>query len=203
MRRLTMIAATTFAIVLLTATTAAASNPYALSDETWISLSGEVEDVSPNSFLLDFGEGSITVEMDDGDRDADAYGLYRGDDVVVTGKIDDGFFEKTTIEASSVYVQKLGTYFFSSAADEEDDFFVRSTVPFETSSALVQGVVGSVSDDEFTIDNGMREMTVVVDQMAFDPLDDEGYQKASQDKEQERDALEWIESLIVDVAETE
>jgi hypothetical protein len=36
-----------------------------------------------DTFVLDYGDGRITVEMDDGDRDADAYKLISGDRVTV------------------------------------------------------------------------------------------------------------------------
>lgn len=49
--------------------------------------------------MPNYGNGSITVEMDDGDRDADAYSLDEGDNVTVYGMIDDDLFESATIEA--------------------------------------------------------------------------------------------------------
>jgi uncharacterized protein YdeI (BOF family) len=163
--------------VFVTAPTMAA-DPYERPDDTWISLSGTVEEVSADSFTLDYGKGIVTVEMDDGDRDADAYKLMQGDKVTVTGKVDDDLFETTTIEASSVYVENIGTYFYASALDEEDvDTFVTVTVPVVISSVVVQGTVTKVDDDEFTVDTGAREVRVDVDQMAYNPLDDEGYQK--------------------------
>lgn len=96
------------------------SDPYLKANNTWISISGTVKTVSPDIFLLDYGDGIIKVEMDDGDRDADAYKLIEGDTVTVNGMIDDDFYEATKIEAASVYVEKLGTYFYASSVDEED-----------------------------------------------------------------------------------
>lgn len=153
-----------------------AQNPYAHANQTWITLSGEVKNVTADSFVLDFGSGSITVEMDDGDRDADAYKLDPGDKVTVNGMIDDDFFEKTTIEASSVYVEKLGTYFFASAADEEDPY-IEFVTPVIVSSITVQGIVTAVGEHEFKLDNATRTVTVEVDKMPYNPLDNEGYQK--------------------------
>lgn len=155
---------------------ALAKNPYARADDTWISISGKVKSVSPDSFVLDYGEGTITVEMDDGDRDADAYKLLAGDQVTVNGVIDDDFFERTTIEASSVYVEKIGTYFFASARDEEDLFFPYATT-FIVGGTVAQGKVIGVEDDEFTLRVGGRSLTVEVDEMPYNPLDEVGYQK--------------------------
>ncbi|HSN57537.1 MAG TPA: DUF5666 domain-containing protein [Candidatus Sulfomarinibacteraceae bacterium] len=155
-----------------------AVDPYARADDTWISISGTVDDVRPDTFTLDYGDGMVTVEMDDGDRDADAYKLMKGDKVTVNGVVDDDFFEKTTIEASSVYVENLGTYFYASAVDEEDTF-VTTWSPVEVSRTVVQGTVTDVDAlaGELTIHTGTRAIQVEVDEMTYDPLDDEGYQK--------------------------
>lgn len=153
-------------------------NPYARANNTWISISGTVESVAPNSFMLDYGDGIIKVEMDDGDRDADGYKLLPDDKVTVYGRIDDDFYEMTKIEAGSVYVETLGTYFFASSADEEDYLFFSSLdVPVIVSSTVVQGTVTHVGESEFVVDTGLRKLTVDVDEMAYDPLDDDGYQK--------------------------
>jgi uncharacterized protein YdeI (BOF family) len=152
-------------------------NPYAKADDAWISLSGTVGTVRPHSFMLNYGDGTILVEMDDGDRDADAYVLQQGDKVTVNGLIDDDFFEMKKIEASSVHVEKLGRSFFASALDEEDFHIVTYMPSGDGDPAAVHGLVTEVSGSEFTIDTGLREVRVDVDEMSYDPLDDEGYQK--------------------------
>lgn len=167
-------------LVALLAAPVSAKDPYAMSDDTWITISGKVTSVTADAFELDYGDGSITVEMDDGDRDADAYKLVQGDKVNVSGVIDDDFFQRTTIEAGSVYVEKLGTYFYASTADEEGawvDYYHPPLVPAPT---VVQGVVSEVNDDEFVVDTGVRGLTVEVDEMSYDPLDDTGYQKVTE-----------------------
>ncbi|MFC0444646.1 hypothetical protein ACFOD1_05055 [Pseudidiomarina halophila] len=163
--------------VLLTAP-AWAQNPYLQADDTWIQISGTVESVSADTFELDYGDGLVTVEMDDGDRDADAYKLLPGDNVTVSGLIDDDFYEMTSIEASSVYVENIGTYFYANSIDEEDQVFT-FTVPIVVSQATVRGTVTSVDAgaEEFTLNTGARLLTVEVDEMAYNPVDDEGYQQ--------------------------
>lgn len=151
-------------------------SPYAKADDTWISIDGTVHTVSADEFELDYGPGTITVEMDDGDRDADAYKLAFGDKVRVSGRIDDDFFEETTIEASSVYVENLGTYFYADPADEEDTF-VTYTTPITVSNTVIQGTVTDVDVEEFTVNTGARTVRVEVEEMPYNPLDDIGYQK--------------------------
>jgi uncharacterized protein YdeI (BOF family) len=163
-------------LLVLFAGQATAQDPKMQPDETWVSVSGTVDAVSADEFVLDYGKDIITVEMDDGDRDADAYKLLEGDKVTVSGKIDNDFFEIRTIEAARVYVEKLNTTFYASALDEED-VDVDVSYPVIVSETVLKGVVTSVAEEEFTVDTGIRELTVEVDAMAYDPLDDEGYQK--------------------------
>jgi len=159
---------------------ALAQNPYLAPDDTWITLTGTVDSISPNQFELDYGPSTVTVEMDDGDRDADAYKLLKGDEVVVNGRIDDNFYEMTTIEASSVYVKNIGTTFYASAVDEEDpvSYYLYDVTPL-MGQTLITGTVSNVdvAEEEFTLNTGARLMTVEVDDMPYNPVDGEGYQK--------------------------
>lgn len=165
----------------LAATTAVAeqNDPYTKPNEAWISINGTVDAVAADSFTLDYGEGVVVVEMDDGDRDADAYKLLKGDKVTVSGKIDADFFESTSIEAASVYVENIGTTFFASPVDEEDTGIIAAevTVPFVVSRVTLQGKVVKVNGDDFIIDTGLHEIRVDVGSLSYDPLDDEGYQR--------------------------
>ena len=99
---------------------AQAQNPVEQPDDTWISLTGVVTSTTDDSFKLDYGNGMITVEMDDWDNFGDAWPLIGGDEVTVYGEVDQNLFAKTTIEAGSVYVDDLNTFFYASAADAED-----------------------------------------------------------------------------------
>jgi uncharacterized protein YdeI (BOF family) len=168
-------------MLLISTSVVAASdpNPYTKPDRSWITISGKVGMVSPDTFVLDYGKGKVTVEMDDGDRDADAYKLLPGDQVTVSGRIDDDLFETTTIEAYSVYVKNLNTTFFASARDEEgpDNYAITLMSPLVDYHYNLIGTVTDVKDQEFVVDTGARSLTVEVDEMPYNPLDEEGYQK--------------------------
>ena len=167
----------TFASFTLFALPAVAVNPYAMEDNSWISINGEVTSVTADAFELDYGDGQITVEMDDGDRDADGYKLMMGDEVRVSGMIDDDFYDLTTIEASSVYVKNIDTYFYASAMDEEDIGY--SIISPSVTDTVVQGTITSVdvNGEQFTLDSGLQELTVEVDELTYNPLDDDGFQQ--------------------------
>lgn len=155
--------------------------PHERPDESWISINGEIQAVDTDSFILDYGEGMITVEMDDKDRDADAYALLKGDKVQVTGRIDDDFFETTTIEAVSVFVENLNTTFFASGKDERTTELldVGYGAPLEVAETTLHGTVTRIGDREFTLDTDTRTVIVETLTMPYNPLDDEGYQKIS------------------------
>lgn len=178
-RILGVVCATLLGGLLATTAVAGEPDPYAKADDTWISISGTVDVVHPDSFVLDYGDGMIKVEMDDGDRDADAYKLLKGDKVTVAGRIDDDFFEMTKIEASSVFVENLGTTFYASSVDEEayEGLDPSAIPPVVVARTVVRGQVTQVNGDEFVLDTGPRLLRVDTDGMAFDPLDDEGYLK--------------------------
>jgi len=171
-----ILTAALIALGLATPADADEPNPYAKKDGSWISLNGMVTSVAPDAFRLDYGEGLVTVEMDDWDLDADGYKLIEGDEVTVYGAVDDDLFETTSIEASSVYVKDLNTYFYASAADEETLPAVATATAVDYDLQLT-GEVTSVTGREFTIDSGLREMTVDTVGLGYNPLDDEGYQK--------------------------
>lgn len=155
-------------------------NPYLKADESWISISGTAVDVDDESFTLDYGEGTVTVEMDDWgwDNEDETGAMLEGDKVTVYGEVDDDLYETTTIEASSVYVEPLGTYYYASSADEEyDDDYDYWIVgdEIDVGEMTVRGTVTSESGREFTIDTGARELTIDTIEMSYNPLDDSGY----------------------------
>lgn len=169
------------AAVFSASTLAQTVSPYLQPDDTWISLSGTVESVQQDSFLLDYGLGSVIVEMDDVDRDATEYEFNTGDSVLVSGLVDNDFFEMTTIEASSVYVESVSTFFHASPTDDESITFHDPVVtvhgPIVQGDTTLQGTISAINeeDDEFTLNTGVNMLTVKVDGLDSDPFDDDGY----------------------------
>lgn len=156
-------------------------NPYAKADESWISLSGQAVNTRVGKFTLDYGEGTVLVEVDDWDWYDANTDMLEGDKVTVYGRVDDDMFELTKIEASSIYVENLGTYFYgdASAADEESDaYWIDPDYdPIVVGQTTVRGTVSSVSGREFTVNTGLQAITVDTIGMGYNPLDDQGYQQ--------------------------
>lgn len=158
---------------------AQAQDPAAQPDSTWISLTGTVTSVDSDSFKLDYGDGMITVEVDDWDSFGDAYTLADGDKVTVYGEVDNDFYESSKLEADSVYVEDLNTFFYASSADEEEYGEWVVDVDAELGDLTYIGTVESVNAmmNTFTIDTGVTEMSVDTSGLSYDLLDDEGFQQ--------------------------
>jgi len=176
---------TTLAITVAPAISLASENsrtlePQKKADESHIEISGTVTTTAPDSFRLDYGSGLITVEMDDWDWYEEEREVLPEDRVRVSGKVDDDTYESASIEASSVYVESLNTYFHASSADEEGQSFTPSQAPdgrITRGNMAITGVVTSVGDHEFTVDQGKRKITVETSMMPYNPLDSEGAQQ--------------------------
>lgn len=150
-------------------------SPYTEPDNSYVSLTGDVVSAEADSFLLNYGEGIVTVEMDDWDSYGDAYAIMENDDVTVYGYVDDDFYETTTIEASSVFVENLNTYFYASGADEETTATVAAG--FYDYDYEVTGTVTEVMGREFTLDTGNRQIRVDTLSLGYNPMDDNGFIK--------------------------
>lgn len=180
-----MLRTTLIASAIAAAFSVQAQNFETKSDQTWVSISGEVATTSGEHFTLDYGEGYVTVEMDDWEwYTKEGSALLSGDKITVYGEVDDDFAENAKIEASSVYVESLDSYFYASAADEEtgEANISFDVIAMDTSGPVdINGTVTSVDDtaDEFTIDSGIQQVTVDVSQMSSNILDSMGFQQVS------------------------
>lgn len=160
-----------------------ATGPYARPDDSFITLSGTVVEPGASAFELDYGSGTITVEMDDWDAYGKARALMDGDTVTVYGRVDDDFFERTTVEAGAVYVDQLNSYFYASSMDEESAVYLPQlwVAPQVTpaSEVTVRGEVASVDKKgkSFTVSIGDDEVEVETHLLGYNPVDDKGYQR--------------------------
>ena len=144
------------------------------SNKSWINLEGRVAATAPKSFLLDYGDGTVTVQMDDWDWFQEGRHLMPGDRVAVTGRVDRDLLERATLEARAVYVENLGTYFYASGRDEEDP--AESTIFMVAPAGAVDatGFVTAIEGREFTMGTGSGSMRVDTSGMPDNPLDGEG-----------------------------
>lgn len=156
------------------------------SDGTWLSVSGKISQVGDEYFVLQRGENkkAMTVEMDDWDFYNEAAPLLKGDNVVVYGRMDTDLMNRNKMEAATVFVRGLNTYFYASSIDEESipawntyTYYDVSPNYDEGSWVEITGTVSDIQGREFTVNTGYQTFRVDTSQMAYNPLDDEGYQK--------------------------
>jgi len=150
-------------------------NPYQQPQGSWITLSGTVAASTDSSFTLDYGAGLVTVEMDDWDWYADGNRIIEDDKVTVRGRVDDDLYDLTSVDASSVYVEGLNTYFYANPSDE--DRLGGAWSSSDRSQVHVVGDVTSVEGREFTVEMGDQTLTVDTGDMSYNPLDEIGYQQ--------------------------
>jgi uncharacterized protein YdeI (BOF family) len=137
----------------------------AAANNSWLTLRGKVISAQPSSFQLAAGDETVTVEMDDWDWYQEGRALKAGDEVVVSGRVDQDLMERKRIEASSVFVRNLGVHFYASSADEEvpvSIVYTPSPTPFTDASGIVTDVEGR----EFTVGVNTAAMRVDTSQVA-------------------------------------
>lgn len=146
-------------------------------DGQWLSLTGRIVSTSPEAFVLDYGAGNVTVEMDDWDRFPEGLLLKAGDEVTVSGLADEDLLMRKRIEARSVFVRNLNSIFFASNADEET---ARARAAFGAGVAHpadLSGVVTAVEGREFTLGTGTGAVRVDTTALPENPLDNQGVQR--------------------------
>ena len=149
----------------------------AANDGQWLSLTGTIVSATPNSFVLDYGAGNVVVEMDDWDPFPEGLLLKAGDRVTVSGLADQDLFLKKRIEARSVYVRNLNTYFFANNADEEELKSNALVATGATTFADFTGRVSAIEGREFTLGTAPAAIRVDTSLMTDNPLDGVGLQQ--------------------------
>lgn len=166
-------AAAFFSVIAPAGVAAAQTAPMTKMDREWITVSGDISDVTPQGFRIDYGDGVLPVEMD-GFLPTTTGGLRNGDWVTVSGRIDDSLWERRSIEASSVYSSRLQERLWANAADEEGDYTLFSPIDMPDQGDWL-GVTGRVTaidlaDDEMIVDLGDQTIQVDTTGMGVVPL---------------------------------
>jgi RNase P/RNase MRP subunit p29 len=157
----------------------------------WVSLTGAVEATDDKGFSLSMGERTVRIRMAD-------YGAYnahafrKGDDVTVTGQLDQQFYERQLINPSSVYVDRLGTYFYANAPGEKGGYTAYPTANFAPDDDWlgVSGKVVSVEEGSVVVDAGVNRLKVLTDQVDNAPRLQAGDRVAVYGKVQHSDLFE-------------
>lgn len=131
-----------------------------------LTLTGRVVASEPGWFRLNIGSEIITVEMDDWDWYKEGRALAAGDQVSVTGRVDKDLYEQKKLEASSVYVPRLGLNLYASGADEEE----LAPVSIQGDPGVTaRGYVTAIEGTEFTIGSITGPVRVETSKLANRP----------------------------------
>jgi uncharacterized protein YdeI (BOF family) len=164
--------------MLLFATTASAGDhPLNYADNAVMVLSGTVTGTNDEGFVLDYGSGTISVDMDAFDDHRLKADKLDGQRVTVLGEVDDDFFERTELEAMSISIDNHYTHLHATSGAHT---VVHSwSVPEQISkdSIELRGTVAKVGKDSFQMKVGARMIEVDVDDLGYDPMDELGWQK--------------------------
>ncbi|NCC22686.1 MAG: hypothetical protein EOM26_09540 [Alphaproteobacteria bacterium] len=166
----------------LLSTPVAAQEVALYDDDDPIVISGTVAEVDGDEFVLNYGEGRVTVEMDDWDwflNEAEA--LIPGERVTVSGWIDDDLFEGREIEAETVYVSDRYTRYFEDpeVGTRSPDTFVYSYTGITPDESWIStsGRIESIDGRAFTLANDAGEIRVETGTLGYNPMDEDGFQK--------------------------
>lgn len=201
--------------------------PQYIEDGEWVSLSGKVQQPMADHFTLNYGRGTIRVDLDMFDTSVlPDNQLKAGQNVTVTGHMDNNLFSKREIDASALYVYNTRKHYFSADETDRPDAVVLGYMNehqprvnammqghgqthgqakvktnsqaygnayqatqhtnIRTSSKLNQedgswinttGKIVSIDDDEITLQTSYGDIDVDMDEMGYNPNDDDGYKQ--------------------------
>ncbi len=150
----------------LPSTSAETQDPYSENDGSWIAIHGEVKSVGHEQFVLNYGDGSINVHLENPAVEGGDHKFIEGEKVRVYGIVDEGFLRGTAILARAVFVESMSTYVYATDGAQE---FIRISTPGIASGTVVQGIVNSISGRNIMLDKGDRMLTVDTSTLTDDP----------------------------------
>ncbi len=172
------IALATSALAAVSAAPSLAGPASNAKDSEQITLTGTIQKVEADQFTLDYGRGTMLIEIDDWDSFDETTSLRAGDRVTVFGQVDADLFEERKVEAAMVYAHDFNAYLFANPGDEETNYRLH-TSPLQFEDGARVGAHGRVSaldvnGDEFVLDIANYKIQVDTSSMENDPLDGEG-----------------------------
>lgn len=156
---------------------ASAQDPEAMPDESQITLGGTVVEATPDNFMLDYGDGVITVDMNKFGRYDTLYQKFEGARVTVYGEIDRDLFEEATIDARSVYAENLNTFIVADPKDDMEGVIVMT--PVVVAQVALNGIVTGIDQEEreLMLESGGETLRIETEFLGYNPLDDKGFQQ--------------------------
>ncbi len=139
-----------------------------------ITISGTVRVLEEDEFMLDIDGQEVEVELDEwdwmaGETNLGSY-LNEGDKVVVSGTVDDDWFEAREIEANNIYLaQDLAYYYVVDTNPAYYSPFVNDRTMRDGTYVSARGTVENVSEGGFTLSSQGNEITVDTGDLSYAP----------------------------------
>jgi uncharacterized protein YdeI (BOF family) len=142
-------------------------------------LSGTVDSIGDEEFVLDYGEDKISVDLAAWEwSDQIDQRLSEGKQVTVSGTVDQGLFDRREIKADNIYVTNDFTYYY--IVDENPAYGAQQSereTEQDGTFLSTRGEVTEVSDSAITVESQGNSIKVDLSELAYDPLDEEGVQQ--------------------------
>lgn len=149
-----------------------------IKDQSPVVLTGTVGEIRSDEFDLNYGNNTITVELDrfGWDGDETKY-LIPGESVTVNGFIDDDLFEGREIEAYNIRMNDSFVYYYTSQDYPIYHYTYNTRTPLRDGAFVTaQGRVTDIAGRELTIQTSEGSVIVDTSKLDYDPFDDEGLQ---------------------------
>lgn len=142
-------------------------------------LSGTIDSIDEEKFVLDYGEDKISVDIAAWEwSDQIDQRLSEGKQVTVSGTVDQGLFDRREIKADNIYVTNDFTYYY--IVDENPAYGAQQSereTQQDGTFLSTRGEVTEVSDKGITVESQGGSIKVDLSELAYDPLDAEGVQR--------------------------
>lgn len=147
--------------------------------DTWVNLQGHVAAVNPEGFVLDYSYGTLRVDMSGLESYQNEFTLKKGDKVNITGRVDANFYASKTLEASNLYVSRLGSFFYKTSERSPGGGQWIAGPMVEEGKVTYVGTVRAVNhaSQRFVIHAGGKTLLVNTQTLSYDPLDEKGYRQ--------------------------
>ena len=149
-----------------------------VSQNTWITLTGEVTAVDSQFFTLDYGDGEIFVELSQTKLDPKAYAEIDGKEVMVTAQLDEGMMSNERLVAHSVIAEDADTVYMADTVDQASaDLFMSTagSIDFDDAEMIIVGTVETIGREAVQVKVGDAMLTVELDELEDAPVDSDGY----------------------------
>ncbi len=140
---------------------------------SFITLTGRVVEAHPDGFVLDYGTGNVTVQMNDWDWYERDYRSLEGQRVTVQGRIDDNWTTRRSIDAQTVLASHTNRLYYAPIPGRAATIqSYEMLVPIADANTRIIGTVASIDprEREIWLESGGVEFAVNTDKLDFDPF---------------------------------